>query len=57
MWDSWSEGEGLEEACICFVKYAYVVRVQLDVDSLLVVGSRNGDGGREPDFDRRIDGD
>ncbi len=50
-------GEGvLEEARICPAKYASFVRVKLDMDNLLAVGSRNGDGGREPDFDRCVDG-
>ena len=50
-------GEGIfEEAQVYHPKYAYVVRVKLDMDNLLVVGSRNGDGGGEPYFDRCIDG-
>jgi len=46
----------LEDERVCPTMYASVVRVQLDVDNLLVVGSRNGDGGRELDFDRCVDG-
>ena len=50
-------GEGvLEEARICPAKYASVVRVKLDMENLLVVRSCNGDGGREPDLDRCVDG-
>jgi hypothetical protein len=46
----------MEEACKRPAKYASIVRVKLDVDNLLVVRSRNGDGGREPDFDPRVNG-
>jgi len=49
-------GGGLEDAQVCPPKYAFVVGVYLDVNDLLVAGSRNGDGGGEPYFDRCVDG-
>ena len=39
-------GEGiLEEAQVGPPEYAFVVRIELDVDYLLMMGSRYGDGG------------
>ena len=50
-------GEGIsEEAQVCPPKYASVVGVLLDVNNLLVVGTRNGDCGGEPYFHRCFDG-
>jgi len=46
----------LEEARICPSKYDCVVRVELNMDDLLMVGACNGDGGREPDFYRSVVG-
>ncbi len=43
-------------AYVCPSQYASVVRVKLDMDNLLVARSRNGDGGKEPDFNRCVDG-
>ncbi len=39
-----SEGV-LEEARICLFKYAYVVRVELNIDDVLMLGACNGDYG------------
>ena len=50
-----SEGV-LEEARICLFKYAYVVRVELNIDDVLMVGACNGDYDGEPDFNRCVDG-
>ena len=47
---------GLEQARICPSKYASIVRVELDMDDLLMVGACNGNSGGEPYFNRCVDG-
>ena len=52
-----SSGEGvLEEAQVCPPQYASIVGVELDMNDLLVMGSRDSDGDGEPYFDRCVEG-
>ena len=46
-----------EEARVRPPKNAFVMRVHLDVDNLLVMGTRNGNGGGDPYFDWCVDSD
>ena len=46
----------LEEAQVCPAKNASVVRIQLDVDDLLVMGFCDCDGGGDSNFDWCVDG-
>ena len=46
----------LEEARVPPPNNAFVVRVQLDVDKLLMVGSCNGNGGLDMYFNRCVNG-
>ena len=48
--------EILEEAQVCPPTYASIGGVYLDVHNLLVAGTRNGDCGGDPYFDRCFDG-
>ncbi len=46
----------LEEAQVCTSYYAFVVRVQMYVDNLLMVGSSDCDGGWDSNFNRCVNG-
>ena len=46
----------LEEARVRPPKYASIVRVERDVDNLLMVGSRDYDGDGDPYFNRCVSG-
>ena len=44
----------LEKDCVCPAQDVAVVRVELCVDDLLVMGSNNDDSGGKMDFDRGV---